>query len=474
MPPDNRIWTVTATAVRDSVAVDNENEEITRSLYFGGSGGNRHAVLWDVGDYVYVYKDNTYLGRLAPVSTGEVKTTLSGTLEGNITNGETLSFYLPSRNRNYTGQNGTIGLMSTNYMFQETTYTVTSDQASGSTLSLSNLTFTHPQTYIRIRLTDNDTGERLHPTKVQIFAATEKLIKTKDIDGTTTYFDNENPLTINTVVEDGEYPGEVFVSLYNDNGRNDSYKLKAWVGEDIYVGPTNRALTAISNNGVLGNLPRTMTKTTSSSSLSIAAIADQTFTGYAIEPALTVTDGEDALTLDADYSVAYTGNTNVGEATATITGLADAGTVTTTKYLGTKSATFNIVQATPVIDMSTATMTLVNNATENSATRTPARVYIDNNGNGTWDEGTDYDITALCTVTYSSADSGVATVGETTGVVTAVTPSSTTITVSVAAAPNWTAQTASYTVRVDQEVNGQNTVGDWDNGGTESGKVYAE
>ncbi len=66
----------------------------------------------------------------------------------------------------------------------------------------------------------------------------------------------------------------------------------------------------------------------------IADIADQTYTGAAITPTLTVTDGETTLTLNTDYTVAYSDNTNVGTATAIITGKGN--------YQGTTNKTFTI------------------------------------------------------------------------------------------------------------------------------------
>ena len=221
-----------------------------------------------------------------------------------------------------------------------------------------------------------------------------------------------------------------------------------------------------------------MRKTTPTSTLIVAEIPNQTFTGSPIEPAVTVKDGEDALTLGTDYSVSYTNNVNVGTtAKVTITGLADALARAATKYLGTQDKTFQIVKATPVIEMDDATITLVNNTTQNSQTRTVTRVFIDNNGNGTWDEGTDYDITALCTVTYSTDNDAVATVNAATGQVTAAGFGTTTVTATVTEteATNWTTQTATYTVNVEQEVNGQNSVNPWSSGGDpEGGKIFVE
>ena len=75
----------------------------------------------------------------------------------------------------------------------------------------------------------------------------------------------------------------------------------------------------------------------------IAAIPAQTYTGSAIEPALTVTDGSPTIIQESDYTVSYTDNTEVGTATATITATADG------NYSGSASKTFAIVKADSVV-----------------------------------------------------------------------------------------------------------------------------
>ena len=81
-------------------------------------------------------------------------------------------------------------------------------------------------------------------------------------------------------------------------------------------------------------------------SCDIADIDDQTYTGSAIEPNVTVTDGETTLTLGTDYEVAYSNNISAGTATITITGKKN--------YAKTTSKTFNIVKATPTVTALTA------------------------------------------------------------------------------------------------------------------------
>ena len=86
----------------------------------------------------------------------------------------------------------------------------------------------------------------------------------------------------------------------------------------------------------LSNTPVNFTitaKPLTSEGITVENIADQTYTGSAIEPTVTVKDGTKELTSE-DYTVSYTNNTNAGEATATITGKGN--------YSGTKEVKFNI------------------------------------------------------------------------------------------------------------------------------------
>ena len=69
----------------------------------------------------------------------------------------------------------------------------------------------------------------------------------------------------------------------------------------------------------------------------IQAIADVTFTGEALTPAIVVKNGETTLSPETDYTVSYSNNTNVGQATVTIAAKEGSG------YTGTATATFNIV-----------------------------------------------------------------------------------------------------------------------------------
>ena len=72
----------------------------------------------------------------------------------------------------------------------------------------------------------------------------------------------------------------------------------------------------------------------------VITVADVKYTGSAVEPAVTVKDGDYTLIQGTDYTVAYSDNTNAGNGTVTITGKG--------LYVGTASKTFSIGKADTV------------------------------------------------------------------------------------------------------------------------------
>ena len=106
----------------------------------------------------------------------------------------------------------------------------------------------------------------------------------------------------------------------------------------------------------------------------VASIPTQVYTGSAIEPAVTVKDGETTLTLGTDYEVAYSNNVNAGTATVTITGKGN--------YSGETAATFTIVYPTVTTSYVEASGTLHENVIaiplDNTMTTLAAGWYVVN------------------------------------------------------------------------------------------------
>ena len=159
------------------------------------------------------------------------------------------------------------------------------------------------------------------------------------------------------------------------------------------------------------------------STATIGSIADQTYTGQAITPAPVVTLGGKTLAKGTDYTASYLNNTNVGQATLTITGIG--------AYTGTNKATFNIVKATPTITAQpTASAITIGQALSNStlsggsASTAGTFVFTDSTiiptSVGTYSAGvtftptdsTDYNTaTTTVNVTVNAIDLSTATIG---------------------------------------------------------------
>jgi len=86
------------------------------------------------------------------------------------------------------------------------------------------------------------------------------------------------------------------------------------------------------------------------SGATVSAVKNQTYTGKALAPALTVKAGSTALKAGTDYTAKYTNNIKVGTAKVTLTGKG--------KYGGTKAVTFKIVKAKNPMVVKTKAVTL--------------------------------------------------------------------------------------------------------------------
>lgn len=103
--------------------------------------------------------------------------------------------------------------------------------------------------------------------------------------------------------------------------------------------PGQASVTVTGIGNYTGSVDKTfniVAKDLSGSSVSVSNIADQTYTGTALSPAVSVTYGDTTLTEGTDYALSYVSNVNAGEATVTITG-------TGTYYTGSISKEFNII-----------------------------------------------------------------------------------------------------------------------------------
>lgn len=134
----------------------------------------------------------------------------------------------------------------------------------------------------------------------------------------------------------------------------------------------------------------------------IQAIADQTYTGEALEPTIVVMDGETVLEEGTDYTVTYSNNTGAGTGTVTVTGIGN--------YSGTATATFTI-QSRAMKDL-----TVYVNPVEYYYTGSPVEAtVIVRHGGTTLQEGVDYTLTYENNVEVGTATVTVTGMGNYTG-----------------------------------------------------------
>ena len=122
------------------------------------------------------------------------------------------------------------------------------------------------------------------------------------------------------------------VSLTLSHGDREGYTFKEY---EASAGTLSGTTLTMPDADV--TISATWKKLLTNANITIADIADQTWNdGSAIEPSVTVKDGETDITAECD--ITFSNNTNTGEATVTITSKAES-----TGYTGSTTATFQIV-----------------------------------------------------------------------------------------------------------------------------------
>ena len=134
------------------------------------------------------------------------------------------------------------------------------------------------------------------------------------------------------------------------NPTREGYAFEGWTG----TGLTEATTTVTIAKGSTGDRAYTATwkKLLTNTDIKVSAIANQTYTGSALTPAVTVKDGTTDITSQCD--IAYSNNTNVGTATVTITAKA-----TSAAYSGETTTTFGINAADGSLTVPTAKTGLV-------------------------------------------------------------------------------------------------------------------
>ena len=217
-----------------------------------------------------------------------------------------------------------------------------------------------------------------------------------------------------------------FITVNFDNGKTATYALgaaKTFTAGKRYIMNITVNATAVTATTSIGTWDgnNDVLNVGGVGDLTVNVSGSYTYNGSAQTPTVTVTRGSTSLTVDTDYELVCTDNTNAGEATVYAIGKGS--------YVGKVGiGHFTIAKAAASISYATSTVSMTVGATSTNE--------LTKEGDGT--------------VTYTSSDDNKATVNSTTGAVTAVAAGSATITATVADGTNYTyeTKTASYTVNV--------------------------
>ena len=240
-------------------------------------------------------------------------------------------------------------------------------------------------------------------------------------------------------IEDQTYTGSAIEPAFQVyNLSNNKFLVQDTDYTVEYAGNTDAGTATITITGK-GNYATTTTatKTFTIAAKALAAddisVAAATYTGEALEPAVTITVGDTTYTEGTDYTVEYADNTNAGTAKATVTWISDTGNITG----DTVEKEFTIGKAAQAITLKKTTLT---------------KTF----GDGKFKLGTVAGVTTNGggKVTYTSSNTKVATVNKSSGQVTIRGAGTAKITVNAAASDNYNAAKAkAVTITVNKAAN---------------------
>ena len=124
---------------------DGDFGSTTRSIFIGGSSGNRFFLGWDDLDEAHIYRSGVEVGVLTPEENAVTTTNLIGDLDGTFAVGDEFQLYVPSNEWDFTDQTGSVGSMS-NHAYMSALATVSNVE--GSTVTVSDMTFSSKCIYI--------------------------------------------------------------------------------------------------------------------------------------------------------------------------------------------------------------------------------------------------------------------------------------------------------------------------------------
>ena len=222
-----------------------------------------------------------------------------------------------------------------------------------------NLAFSHQLAKLRITvantsglsitgLTLNNVQRKVTYTGMGTASLTLTPAAADDGDGNTIEFgpasaSTDASQTYTCVFPAQDWSGDQFLTITTSTGTTATYTLttsttSSFVNGQVYALTVNLTPLSIGQTATLTGWPGTgggTISTETTEKLTVAAITNQTYTGYALTPTITVTNSSGTTLTGTDYTVEYFNNVNAGTALVIVTGIGN--------YAGlTAVATFTI------------------------------------------------------------------------------------------------------------------------------------
>ena len=194
--------------------IDYDDSTTTRSIFFGGSSGNRFFQGWDTYDVPKVVKNGAVIGSMTPTELGVAVSTLSGTLSGSFNVGDELQLYSSYPVCRFDNQEGSIASLSSDFSHLVATTTV--ENVSGTTVTTAEMQFSTIAMYYII--TPRDHNDILIDIKrMTIHCEEGSVVETWNFETDAKTYTDEIVVTPPKEARTDSYPTTVYVSLrYTD------------------------------------------------------------------------------------------------------------------------------------------------------------------------------------------------------------------------------------------------------------------
>lgn len=245
----------------------------TRSMYIGGSNGNRFFQGWDVYDEPKVVKNGAVVGSMTPTATGVEVTTLSGTLSGSFNVGDELQLYSSYPVCRFDNQEGSIAGLSKDFSHLAATTTVTN--VSGTTVTTAEMQFSTVAMYFLFVPRDQN-NMLIDVKRMTIHCEEGSFVETWNFETGEKTYTEDIVITPELVSPVNSYPTTVYVSLCYTGRPVCIFTIETGDGK-IYqrTGGSLKFTTFNATNAMRVNLPCTCINVDAGVSTSITPPSDE-------------------------------------------------------------------------------------------------------------------------------------------------------------------------------------------------------